>query len=286
MENIISKEREEELKIIATLRLLDDDLMTIVFDRNNTATELLLNIILQRNDLQVTEVAAQREYKNPMVGGRSIMLDIEAVDADGKVYDIEVQRASVGADVHRARFHSSMIDMKMLKEKQQFKEIHDSYVIFIVERDVMGAGLPLYHVDRMIRETGECFCDGSHIIYVNGNYKNDSDPIGKLMHDFRCTSPVDMYYPILADQVKYFKETEGGREIMCKAVEDFVEKKATEKAEKMVEKIVEEKVEEKKIEVLADSIRGLMKNLKITAEQAMAALNVTDQDKAILRTRL
>ena len=221
-----------------------------------------------------------------MVGGRSITLDIEAVDADGKVYDIEVQRASAGADVHRARFHSSMIDMKMLKEKQQFKEIHDSYVIFIVERDVMGAGLPLYHVDRMISETGECFRDGSHIIYVNGNYKNDNDPVGKLMHDFRCTSPVDMYYPILADQVKHFKETEGGRDIMCKAVEDFVEKKATEKAEKMVEKIVEEKVEEKKIEVLADSIRGLMKNLKITAEQAMAALNVTDQDKAILRTRL
>lgn len=273
-ENRISREREEELEIIATLRLLDDDLMTIVFDRNIEATELLLNIILQRKDLKVTEVTAQREYKNPMTGGRSITIDIEAVDVNGKVYDIEVQRASAGADVHRARFHSSMIDTKMLKEKQKFKEIRDSYVIFIVEHDVIGAGLALYHIDRMIKETGECFDDGSHIIYVNGSYKDDNDPIGKLMHDFRCTSSVDMFYPILADQVKYFKETGEGREIMCKAVEDLVERRA--------EKIAEEK----KIEVLADSIKSLMENLKFTAEQAMITLDIDDNDKAILRKRL
>ncbi len=36
-----------------------------------------------------------------------------------------------GADAHRARFHSSMLDTKMLKAKQKFKELHDSYVIFI-----------------------------------------------------------------------------------------------------------------------------------------------------------
>lgn len=271
-------QHEKELEAIAKLRLLDDDLMTIVFDRNIEATELMLNIILQRDDLKVTEVTTQKEYKNPMAKGRSITIDIGAVDAEGKVYDVEVQRATAGADVHRARFHSSMIDTKMLKEKQQFKELYDSYVIFIVEHDVMGAGLALYHIDRMIKETGECFNDGSHIIYVNGNYKNDDDPVGKLMHDFRCTSSVDMFYPVLADQVKYFKETEGGREIMCKTFEDLAEKWAEEKAE--------ERAEERKMEVLLESIKSIMENLKLTAEQAMAALNISEKDKTILRTRL
>lgn len=28
-----------------------------------------------------------------------------AKDADNKIYDIEIQRADAGADVHRARFH-------------------------------------------------------------------------------------------------------------------------------------------------------------------------------------
>ena len=72
----------------------------------------------------------------------------------------------------------------------------------------MDKGLPLYHVERIIQETKERFEDGSHIIYVNGSYKNDDDPVGKLMHDFRCTSSIDMFYDELKNTVKYFKETE------------------------------------------------------------------------------
>lgn len=227
-EKQIELKREDTLEAIGKLCLLDDNLMTLVFDRNIEATELLLNIILQRNDLKVLEVVAQREYKNSMPSGRSITIDIYAVDGNDKVYDIEVQRASEGADVHRARFHSSMIDTKMLKAGQEFKEIHDSYVIFITANDVIGAGCSLYHVNRTIEETGAYFNDGSHIIYVNGSYKDDNDPIGKLMHDFRCLSSADMFYPILAKQVKYFKETEGGQEIMCQVFEDLAEKRAEE----------------------------------------------------------
>lgn len=108
---------EANLNLLAGFRLLDDDFMTIVFDRNIEATELVLKIILSRADLKVLEVIAQREYKSPITGGRSIELDIYAEDAESKIYDIEVQRADDGADVHRARFHSSMLDTKMLKEK-------------------------------------------------------------------------------------------------------------------------------------------------------------------------
>lgn len=193
MENQVEIKRKETLEAIEKLCLLDDNLMTLVFDRNIEATQVLINAILQRSDLKVLEVIAQREYKNPMSGGRSITIDIYAVDGDGKVYDIEVQRASAGADVHRARFHSSMIDTRMLKAGQEFSEIHDSYVIFITASDVIGAGRSLYHVNRMIEETGTYFGDGSHIIYVNGSYKDDNDPVGRLMHDFRCVNYADMF---------------------------------------------------------------------------------------------
>lgn len=258
--------RKETLEAIRKLCLLDDNLMTLVFDRNTEATELLLNVILQRNDLKVLEVVAQREYKNPMSGGRSITIDIYAVDGNDKVYDIEVQRAPEGADVHRARFHSSMIDTKMLKAGQEFKEIHDSYVIFITANDVIGAGCSLYHVNRTIEETGAYFNDGTHIIYVNGSYKDDNDPVGKLMHDFRCLSSVDMFYPILAKQVKYFKETEGGQEIMCQVFEDLAEKR-----------VLDEK---------ANIIKNLMETMKWTAEQAMEAMKISETDKKLLVSRL
>lgn len=37
--------------------------------------------------------------------------------------------------LRRARFHSSMLDSRMLNEGQEFKELKDSYVIFIYKHD-------------------------------------------------------------------------------------------------------------------------------------------------------
>jgi hypothetical protein len=123
-----------------------------------------------------------------------------------------------------------MLDVRMLKEKQKFKEILDSYVIFITENDVIGSGMPMYHIERKIEETGESFNDGSHIIYVNGNYHGD-DPVGKLVHDFRSRNSNDMFYSELSDSVKHFKETEGGRRVMCRAVEEYGDMRAEMAAE-------------------------------------------------------
>ena len=177
-----------------------------------------------------------------------------------------MQRSDAGADVHRARFNSSMLDTRMLKAKQNFKEMHESYVIFITENDVMGDGLPLYHIDRVIRENGKSFHDGSHIIYVNGSYKNDEDPVGRLMHDFGCRRASDMFYTELANQVKYYKETEGGREIMCKAVDDLAENR--------------------RLDSLAECIKNLMETMTLTLEEAMNALKVTEADRKVLSKRL
>ena len=68
--------------------------------------------------------------------------------------------------------------------------------------------------------SGESFDDESHIIYVNSQIK-DETALGKLMHDFSCTSAKDMFYEVLADRVHYFKEDEEGVKVMCKAMEDM-----------------------------------------------------------------
>lgn len=217
---------EEDLQRLRGFRLMDDDFMSIVFDGDIEATELLLNIILGRSDLKVTKVIGQREIKN--ANGRSVRLDIYAADSAGKNYDCEIQRADKGAGAQRARFNSSMLDSRMLKPGEDFSVLAESYVIFITENDVLGKDLSLYHVDRVIKETNELFGDGSHIIYVNGAYKNDEDPVGKLMHDFRCVNADDMNYSVLADRVRYFKESEGGREAVSKVMEDMRDKAAAE----------------------------------------------------------
>jgi predicted transposase/invertase (TIGR01784 family) len=125
---------------------LFDDLMSMVFDGNIKATELSLRVILGQDDIQVITVVGQRELENPVVHGRNIRLDIFAQDSTGRYIDVEVQRSTEGTHFRRARFHSSMLDTRMLTEKQKFQEMLDSYVIFITENDIVGLGLPLYHV--------------------------------------------------------------------------------------------------------------------------------------------
>ena len=266
--NDIEKDKED-LEVLEGLCLLDDFFMTVVFDQNIGTTEFVLNIILGRDDLEVIEVVAQREYKNPVPGGRSIRLDIYAKDSDGKVYDIEVQNENAGADVHRARFHSSMLDTKMLKSSQEFKEIHDSYVIFITRNDYMNLGFPMYHVERNVQESGELFGDGSHILYVNGAWRDDS-PVGKLMHDFSCTDPDSMNYALLADRVRYFKKDKEGVQTMSKIFEDFGKEVAKEAAKG----------------TLLENIRAIMKNLNYTVDQAMDALSVPNEDRPDIRNMI
>ena len=211
-------------QIIDNLTLFDDDLMSMVFDGNIPAAELILRIILKREDIKVISVVGQKELENPVVGGRNIRLDILAKEQNGKIFNVEVQRSNEGASEKRARFHSSMIDSRMLKAGQDFKELRESYVIMITQKDYLGYGLPSYTIHRYVEELGTTFQDGSHIIYVNGSYKGN-DPIGKLMSDFECKNAEDMYYKELAEGVKHFKK-EGGREIMCEAVEEYATRKS------------------------------------------------------------
>lgn len=215
---LIEQRHKEDLQRLRGFRLIDDDFMTKCFEGNPESIELVLQIVLDKPDLKVIDVRTQVFVENLL--NRSVRLDVLATDRVGKKYNIEVQRADKGAGKKRARYNSSMLDVNVLKKGEEFDKLPETFVIFITENDVIGKGLPLYRIERCILETDELFDDGSHILYVNGAYRDDT-PLGKLMHDFSCTQPADMNYGILAERARYFKESKEGVAIMCKAMEDM-----------------------------------------------------------------
>lgn len=234
---------EKDLQILKELRLMDDDFFSEALDGKIGAVEYILNTILERDDVKVKSTKAQVEYKSAVK--RSIILDILAEDASGKIMDIEIQRSDRGSSVKRARFHSSMIDRTLLSKSEDFEDLVDTYVIFITENDKFGRGIPLYHIERKITELDNAlFDDGAHIIYVNGEYRNVEHPVGSLMHDFNCKEAKDIVNPLLAEEVRYLKETEGGRSQMCKLLEEMrnevaAEAEAKGKAEGKAETTIE-----------------------------------------------
>ena len=224
----LERKRLEDLRRIQSLRLLDDDFMNKVFE-DKACAEFLLQIILERTDLTVQKVHSQHNLKN--LQGRSVRLDILATDEAGRVYNIEVQRSDKGAGAKRARYNSSLIDANITEPGDNYENLNETYVIFITEHDVLKAGRPIYHIDRMIQETNALFGDGSHILYVNAQIK-DNSALGQLMHDFACTKAEEMHYPILAKRVRYFNEEQEGVATMSRIFEEIKREAAQEAARK------------------------------------------------------
>lgn len=213
----LERKHAEDLQRLSALRLLDDDFMNKVFE-DKACAEFLLQIILQRSDLKVVQVHVQHEVKN--LQGRSARLDILAVDQENRVYNIEIQRDDRGTSVKRARYNSSLLDANITEPGGQYENLNETYVIFITEHDVLKGGRPIYRIERTVQETSESFGDGTHILYVNAQMKDDT-ALGHPMHDFACTSADEMHYQILADRVRYFKEDKEGVATMCKIMEDM-----------------------------------------------------------------
>ncbi len=201
--------------------------MTKCFEGDTACIQLVLRIVLEIPDLEVIDVRTQVFVENLL--NRSVRLDVLATDGTGRKINVEIQRADKGAGRKRARYNSSMMDALLLPKGTNFEELPETYVVFITEHDVLGRGAPVYQIERCILSTGEKFGDGSHILYVNGAYR-DNSPIGKLMHDFACTDPRDMHYDVLADRVKFFKESQEGVLIMCRVMEEMRNQAAREAA--------------------------------------------------------
>lgn len=214
----INQRHQEDLQRLRGFRLLDDDFLTKCFEGDTKCIQFVLRIVLEMPDLDVADVRTQVFVENLL--NRSVRLDVLATDSAGRKINVEIQRSDKGAGRKRARYNSSMMDANLLQKGEKFDELPETYVVFITEHDLIGDGQPLYKIERYISGSNKKFEDGSHILYVNGAYR-DETPIGKLMHDFSCTAPDDMYYDELAERVRFFKESKEGVAIMCRVMEDM-----------------------------------------------------------------
>lgn len=249
---------------VQQMRLLDDDFMTAVFSNYHPAVQKTLQIIMNDPNLEVLEVHVQDSRKN--LTGRSVRLDVLVQDENGRVFNVEIQRSDKGAGTKRARYNLGLVDAGNLKAGEDFSALPDTYIIFITENDVMGKGLPIYHVERVIMETQELFNDDEHIIFVNAAYTGE-DPIGKLMADFRASDPAEIHYQELAQPLSYFKTNEGGVRQMCRLIEK-------ERSDAFAEGCAKGKAE------LSEALRNLSTKLSEQHRQDELILAATDLDAA------
>lgn len=239
----ITEKHVQDMERIKNLRLIDDNFMTKVFE-DKECVEILLKAIIKKNDLKVSSVNVQYDIKN--LQGRSVRLDVLAEDKDGKMYNIEIQRNNHGAIPKRARYNSSLLDANITDAGEDYKNLAETYVIFITEGDIFGANKTLYHVDRIVKETKKSFGDEAHIIYVNSKIQNNT-VLGRLMHDFYCTDAKDIKNRKLAKRVKFFKEDKEGVKIMSNVFEEIKNEGAETRAYEIARSLITLGVDDDKI---------------------------------------
>ena len=113
--------------------------------------------------------------------------------------------------------------------------IPDVCIVFISKFDIFEGGLPLYHIDKVVRETGQVIEDGLTEIFVNTVNYDGSRP-ARLMKLF---TENDAYsndeFPVTSELKSRLKSSEGGSRAMNEILEKLIsdEKRESEKRGKI-----------------------------------------------------
>ena len=132
-----------ELKKYEELTIVDNFMFGKVM-RDPGRCKKLLEIILKVKIRKV--VLLEEEYTmNPSYLGKSIRLDILLEDDVNTIYDVEMQAENSDSVPKRSRYYQSTMDINLLEQGKNYKELRKSFIIFICVFDLFQYGLPIYH---------------------------------------------------------------------------------------------------------------------------------------------
>ena len=94
--------------------------------------------------------------------------------------------------------------MHILKAGENFTRLPESYVIFICGKDIFKKDKQIYHIHRVIEETGDSFPDKAQIIYINTE-KSSDDELGRMIKDFYTEDPKEIHSTVLARRIAELK---------------------------------------------------------------------------------
>ncbi|MCM1283278.1 MAG: Rpn family recombination-promoting nuclease/putative transposase [Muribaculaceae bacterium] len=202
-----------------------DDLMFRKMAEEKGFCEEILRVILSDPALSVLGSTPQYAGTNPQ--GRSVILDAKCVLGNGRQIDIEVQKSNDTDHQRRVRYNGAVLTTNLTDPGEKFENIPDVCVVFISRFDIFNSGHSLYHVDRIIRETGKTVDNGFTEIYVNAKVK-DGSAVAELMEVFVNDSAYSSKFPVTSGSKRRYKETEKGQQIMCEIMEKIAREERNE----------------------------------------------------------
>ncbi|WP_318662850.1 Rpn family recombination-promoting nuclease/putative transposase [Treponema sp.] len=243
--------------------------------------ELLLNIKIDRLDYVQNQYSISPDYNS-----HSIRLDVYVKDKD-KVYDIEIQTTDKHNLEKRARYYQSLMDIDQLERSMDYRQLKESYVIFICTFDPFGIDSMIYTVKQVFAEYPTIsYDDKTHKVFYNlsaSELQREDSKLGTFLRYLETNRPNDGFTNLISKEVESIKHsTKWRKEYMTindwirdeleKGIAAGIEERWETEVEKRMEAEVKKEVEKRMEAEVAKEVEKRMEvEVKKEVEKRMGA---------------
>lgn len=201
-----------------------DDFLFGKVMRNPEICKQMIEAIL---DIKIERIEYPEEQKviDMTADSKSVRLDVYVKDTKDVIYNIEMQPVKRDNLPKRSRYYQGMIDLNLIEKGDSYKNLNQSYVIFICCFDLFGRNRCKYTFEnRCIEEPDIPLEDGTLKIFLNS--KGDLSGLNATLRAFLSyinngTLSENTFITLLDNEIKKARENlEWRREYMTLFMRD------------------------------------------------------------------
>ncbi|MDO4622214.1 MAG: Rpn family recombination-promoting nuclease/putative transposase [Eubacteriales bacterium] len=181
-----------------------------ILQENHDLAKELLELILDISIRELREISQQHVIESHPET-RAVRFDVYVEDDQNRVFDIEMQTIHHKNLIKRSRYYTSSMDQEQLDRGQDYKNLPDSYVIFICTFNLDPTRMWYrYSFENMCLEDPTYqLHDGTHKIFLCTDRANDlgiSDELKDFLDFVAGNSPTTDFTQRLSHEVKNAKK--------------------------------------------------------------------------------
>ncbi len=222
-------------------------------------------------DIKVRDIVYQEEEKSIDIrlDSKSIRLDVYVNDENGTIFNIEMQTTKDMYELaKRTRYYQALIDIDLLEKGQKYRQLNDTYIIFICSFPVFDGQRHKYTFRNLCVEDQNIeLKDGANKLFLStkGEIDDISKPLKNFLDYVDGREPADELMQEIDAEIGVAKRCdEWRRDYMTFALE--------------LEKYQEYGEAKGREEGRTKDIRNLMETMNLTARQAMKALKIPSDE--------
>ena len=132
-----------------------------------------LRVFLRDPELVVLATLPEKKIVN--LYGRSAVLDSKCQLGDGRIVNVEVQKADQDHHLKRTRYYGALLTTNITDPGKNFNEVPDVCVVYVTAFDPVGKNRVAYHAYNMLEEFNERIENGYEEWYINAAVQDGSE---------------------------------------------------------------------------------------------------------------